>query len=76
MRRNGSHAKQAIKLFQQINALSRVGAAFLFKYALQKRECYPSIADERGEEFSQEVDAGFVPVKIYLEMNLLRIAGR
>src|SRR5215216_617682 len=43
--RYGSKSKQAIKLFQQINAFSRVGAAFLFKNAPQKREGYPFIAD-------------------------------
>jgi hypothetical protein len=43
--RDGSKSKQAIKLFQQINALSRRAAAFLFKNAPQKRECYPFIAD-------------------------------
>jgi hypothetical protein len=43
--RDAIHAKQAIKLFQQIDAFSRVRAALLFKNAPQKRECYAFIAD-------------------------------
>jgi hypothetical protein len=51
--RDSSKSKQAIKLFQQINAFSRRGAAFLFKNAPQKRECYAFIADAEGHHIKR-----------------------
>jgi hypothetical protein len=53
--RDSSKSKQAIKPFQQINAFSRVGAAFLFKNAPQKRECYPFIADAERHHIKRSI---------------------
>jgi len=50
---NSSKAKQAIKLFKQLDTFSRVGAPFLFKYAPEQRERYAFIADAKRHDIKR-----------------------
>src|SRR5215212_3705260 len=53
--RDSSKAKQAAKFFQQIDALSRVRATFLFKDSPKQWECYPLIADAKRHHIKRRV---------------------